>query len=180
MGNILSELKGEQGEMGPQGKQGLPGPQGPPGIQGPPGLQGEPGKQGEQGPPGADGVVDMSKTLWCADGSICEAPKDSRTLKWGMHILKMDDDKVIRHYDNDMSSSGIGLATDNVWVNNLYVKPKQPACMTLGSHQICSDGGPTLTFRGINGTGKAFEIHSSDHSSFRTFNAQNVGKWQGY
>jgi hypothetical protein len=66
---------GPQGVQGPQGvigPQGPIGPVGPQGFQGPQGIKGDVGPQGPTGPKGQD--YDKTKTLWCADGTLCKTP----------------------------------------------------------------------------------------------------------
>jgi hypothetical protein len=156
----------EIGPEGPQGPQGITGPQGP---------------EGPQGPQGPEGVVDTSKTLWCVDGVLCNAPPEARTIQWGVHALNMDSDKVIRHYNiGTTDHSEMGFATNNVYATKtVVVGDGKPACITVGNHSICSDG-RLLSIRGNNGTGRPFDIVSGSHSAFRTFNEAGGDKWQGY
>jgi len=51
---------------------------------GPPGKDGIQGIQGPPGPPGKTGKdYDPSKSLWCADGDLCEIPSGKAGIKWG-------------------------------------------------------------------------------------------------
>ena len=69
---------GPIGPIGPKGSLGPQGPQGPPGSSGEKGSPGEPGPVGPEGPVGPKGDpgkdIDTSRTLWCADGGLCETP----------------------------------------------------------------------------------------------------------
>lgn len=84
MGQGTPGIDGTDGKPGPigpqgvQGQQGIQGPQGPIGPVGPPGAQGPQGVKGDAGPPGPPGRsgqnFDKTKTLWCADGTVCKTP----------------------------------------------------------------------------------------------------------
>jgi hypothetical protein len=64
--------QGVQGQQGVQGPQGPLGPVGPQGTQGPQGVKGDTGPRGPAGPSGKN--FDKTKTLWCADGLLCNTP----------------------------------------------------------------------------------------------------------
>lgn len=184
MGNRLStqqELVGKdglQGIPGEKGEQGVPGLNGEKGEQG---VQGIPGEKGEQGIQGVPGVVDTTKTLWCADGEICKAPDNAKSIQWGIHNLSMDSDGVIRHLNLSGTHKGTGIATEAVYATNkVVIGEGRASCLNIGSHSICSDGSALLTIRGLGGSGAAFDINSGDHSSFRTSTQDGREKWQGY
>jgi hypothetical protein len=179
--------QGEKGERGPQGIQGIQGPKGDQGIQGPKGDQGIQGPKGDKGDKGADGTSDPTKTLWCADGILCKAPVNAKSIEWGVHVLQMDQDKVIRHYNKGTTDhKDMGFATDNIYASKfLKVGTGKDACLHLGGHSICSDGGAHLTIKGMNGTGVDFRIYTdNEHSSFMTTNTNSDKtlrtRWQGY
>lgn len=66
--------QGVQGPQGIQGQQGPIGPIGPQGPQGPQGVKGDVGPTGPAGPAGKD--FDKTRTLWCADGQLCQTPNN--------------------------------------------------------------------------------------------------------
>lgn len=74
----IDGLPGPIGPQGVQGTQGVQGPQGPIGPVGPQGTQGPQGVKGDTGPVGPTGATgknfDKTKTLWCADGLLCNTP----------------------------------------------------------------------------------------------------------
>ena len=123
-------------------------------------------------------------TMWCANGD-CITPSNNKKLKWGEHVLRMDSDKVIRHVNLQDNHSGMGFATENMYATkSLKIGEGKNACLYLGSHEICSDGGNLLRIK-KSGENKYFDIYSDQrHSSFRTFNTNNDGSeresWQGY
>jgi hypothetical protein len=125
-------------------------------------------------------------TIWCANGDCITPSGNTNTkLKWGEHILKMDTDKVIRHVNLQDNHSGMGFATENMYATkSLKIGEGKSACLYLGSHEICSDGGNLLSIK-KSGQNKYFDIYSdTTHSSFRTFNTNTNGsereRWQGY
>jgi hypothetical protein len=168
----------------PKNKISSRGEQGPKGEQGP---RGEQGPKGDKGPKGDPGVIDTSKTLWCADGFLCKSPDNARSIEWGVHTLNMDTDKVIRHYNKGtVDHRDMGFATANVYAtNSVVIGEGRASCLHLGSHKICSDGGTLLTIKGQGGNAVNFDIYTDGrHSSFRTFNTNDDGslreRWQGY
>jgi len=125
-----------------------------------------------------------SGTIWCANGD-CITPSGNKKLKWGNHILNMDADKVLRHYNTQGNHLGMGFATENMYATkSLKIGEGKASCLYLGSHEICSDGGSILRIK-KSGVNKYFDIYSDPrHSSFRTFNTNDDNsereRWQGY
>lgn len=98
---------GPQGVNGPQGvpgPQGLAGPAGPQGPQGPQGVRGDTGQRGPAGPKGEN--FDKTKTLWCADGTLCQTPNSYfGTNHTGMWIGGNQTNSWIFHAPNDNRST---------------------------------------------------------------------------
>jgi len=74
MGPIGLTGEGKQGIQGIQGIQGLTGLTGETGTRGPIGLTGTMGPIGNTGTMGPRGTIDMTRTMWCADGELCKLP----------------------------------------------------------------------------------------------------------
>ena len=113
----IDGIDGKPGPIGPQGvqgQQGVQGPQGPLGPIGPQGLQGSQGVKGDVGPTGPPGPkgkdYDKTKTLWCADGSLCKTPNGYfATNDSGIWVGGNQTNSWILHAPND-NRSGLFLA----------------------------------------------------------------------
>jgi hypothetical protein len=136
------------------------------GPMGPAGKDGAAGKDGPAGPAGKD--ADTSKTLWCADGKLCAAPTGAKTLQWGSHHIKFDEDNVVRHLNKDNTHKGMGLATGNLWVTD--------GCLHIKNHSICSEG-PHLKIKSGPNSKEVSIYQDSEHSSVKVERKSGATFW---
>lgn len=127
-----------------QGQPGQPGAQGPQGPKGDSGTVGWndfnesqklelinklkvfPEFKGPVGPQGP--AVDINtlatKTMWCANGEICELPAgksakiNGSIILTNNSVLSADSDNWIRYKNKDGAYTGMGIATDNLFAEN--------------------------------------------------------------
>lgn len=101
--DVLSALRGPQGERGPQGPKGDTGPQGPrgePGERGPMGPVGLPGPQGEPGADGAPAPVQVSATF----------TRDARGLITTVDQLFSDGSRAVQSVQRDQNGRVVKIA----------------------------------------------------------------------
>jgi hypothetical protein len=154
-------IDGEPGPLGPQGvqgPQGVPGPQGlagPAGPQGPQGSQGVRGDTGPRGPPGPKGEnFDKTKTMWCADGTLCQTPNSYfGTHNTGMWVGGNQTNSWIFHAPNDNRNTlfiapgsqgskwdwSKQLSIDNLGNVGLTGDLTVQGRLKLGKGQVCRD-----------------------------------------